>query len=1267
MKVCNRERAVKSLKFQANPVPATARAIERYGLMEENDKVIKNWKALHPAIDAFCRDALSYNLENFQYDFKQFEGLTGDNLFKAKNALNKKVTTNLSVSDFFGLGKIGTLNSANFIDHILPEYIKDSDEFTVEEKTAYLKLTKDLHHLQGYGKTFLVSRVTALKTDAPKRVCENLDIYMANQKNAKTFLESEFSDAFLENYEQFQDVASLEAYSEYLTQDGIDYYNEMIGGTYDESGELVTMGYNQFVSELNSKNKSDSEYSGPFFKRLTPLNKQILMKKRVAFVVGTPKTEDDTKELFASVYDRINQAAINEVITLIQNMDPSGVYIQGNRVHTISHAAFGDHNLLKDRLENEYIENTQLELENLSQDKTLSKKERTSKRNKLKRNIGSVSIRVNESHYTIAHLSELAGEDIVPKLVVRFMELGSIVTDTFAGMNQIYLSKDHVSCRKEKVKIALVDAISALAEFNHLLRMFGDRTEDKRGDVTFYDAYYELYGRFNSSVKDFDRADKYVTAKPKDIAEENICAFGQSSKINNLWYNASEKLGFEANNVTILRILEEDGHLHYYLAESRPGAKTFVPKFLDENDSEPSVEMFLQKTSQPAIKIVGNATFVDTKAKDFFEENPDKDAFFVTDRTEKPFEITRHQYDLYKILKAKNETNIDLTPEQTKEYIDLVKRVFDEFKRFSAFEFDFDETDKYKNFSSFCAHADTFMLVNSFERVSRAQIEDLVEKGDLFLFEIYSRDMYKDKDTGNSYASKFLDILSDENMAQNLVKLNARPILTFRPACLPMPEHPTHPVGSIVVNSTDKNGHQVPEHVQHEAWLYMNGRLSKADLSDQTREALRSDLLIYHETSHDITRNYRYMKDHFAIQFSYTINAKVPANADNHISDEVTAEMRNGYNTLSVIRGVKDLIYYNLYDSNGKLLDSKSLNVVGGIDYAEKLKVLSDDRRNSKSTKLEYDKRVKSFKEAYLSEAITEIVRIAIENRAVIVIEQIDETYKNRMSKIDNQVYSTFDTNIEKRLADLRIKSAAFGEPGSFANPIQLASMKDKARGKAQNGILFRLNAAYTMSDPTTGFTNLFNMNEYNGAKNRITFIRQFDSIVWDPDLSLFVAKFDYKNFKTKLTDEELKLLNKTQWTIYFGKPRTDYDPQNKCYVYNETPWMPLVDQLTKDGMIDADLSSTELTPAATRLLFDLIDKALKWSCVKECAGNEIEYYTTVATTGDFYFSPSEVKAENLAKKFWYDFASEDKKSKKDGAVNKYLVGWLNYLSGEKE
>ena len=75
----------------------------------------------------------------------------------------------------------------------------------------------------------------------------------------------------------------------------------------------------------------------------------------------------------------------------------------------------------------------------------------------------------------------------------------------------------------------------------------------------------------------------------------------------------------------------------------------------------------------------------------------------------------------------------------------------------------------------------------------------------------------------------------------------------------------------------------------------------------------------------------------------------------------------------------------------------------------------------------------------------------------------------------------------------------------------------------------------------------------------------------------------------------------------------------------------------------------------------------MKWSCVKECTGNEVEYYTTVATTGDFYFSPSEVKAENLAKKFWYDFAREDKKSKKNGAVNKYLVGWLNYLSSENE
>jgi len=120
---------------------------------------------------------------------------------------------------------------------------------------------------------------------------------------------------------------------------------------------------------------------------------------------------------------------------------------------------------------------------------------------------------------------------------------------------------------------------------------------------------------------------------------------------------------------------------------------------------------------------------------------------------------------------------------------------------------------------------------------------------------------------------------------------------------------------------------------------------------------------------------------------------------------------------IGIDRGEKHLLYYSLIDLDGKIIKSESLNKIkiGGkeVDFHQKLDEAEKERQKSRKSWQKIDQ-IKNLKAGYISHVVKKIVDLAIENNAVIVLEDLNFGFKSFRQKIEKNVYQQF----EKALID---------------------------------------------------------------------------------------------------------------------------------------------------------------------------------------------------------------------------------------------------------
>jgi CRISPR-associated protein Cpf1 len=144
---------------------------------------------------------------------------------------------------------------------------------------------------------------------------------------------------------------------------------------------------------------------------------------------------------------------------------------------------------------------------------------------------------------------------------------------------------------------------------------------------------------------------------------------------------------------------------------------------------------------------------------------------------------------------------------------------------FSKFRFSFKKSNEYANFKEFTDDINKQAYQIYFKKISRDFIDNLVDGGKLYLFQIYNKD-FAPGATGNPnlHTLYWKNLFSEENLQDVVLKLNGQAELFYREVGITKPV--VHRTGEKMVNRTTKDGIPLPESVHDELFKYENNKSS---------------------------------------------------------------------------------------------------------------------------------------------------------------------------------------------------------------------------------------------------------------------------------------------------------------------------------------------------------------------------------------------------------------------------------------------------------
>ncbi len=237
------------------------------------------------------------------------------------------------------------------------------------------------------------------------------------------------------------------------------------------------------------------------------------------------------------------------------------------------------------------------------------------------------------------------------------------------------------------------------------------------------------------------------------------------------------------------------------------------------------------------------------------------------------------------------------------------------------------------------------------------------------------------------------------------------------------------------------------------------------------------------KTDQKVFENERYLENQLFFHCPITINfsAKETGRYKDLLEIVDNLEKQN-LNYLGLDRGENHLLYYSLINSDGKILEQGSLNELGAIDPEtgkpknyERLLNQKQENKKDAQDKWSVIGNIKELKSGYLSLAIHEICKLAFENNALIVLENLNYGFKkSRTIKFEKSVYQKFEVALAKKLQHLFFKDKEPLEIGGVLNAVQAVPKLEKITdidNKDQWGIVRYVPASYTSKIcPLTGW-----------------------------------------------------------------------------------------------------------------------------------------------------------------------------------------------------
>ena len=1110
----------KTLRFELRPVGKTQEWIEKNHVLEKDEDKSADYPTVKKLIDDYHKVCIRESLKNVCYDWtplkdaiKEYQKEKSDEAKKrleGEQALMRKHIA-AAIKDFKHFKELTATTPSDLITSVLPEFSDD----------------EALKSFRGFATYFVgfqenrnnIYSPDAISTGVPYRIVHdnfpkflsNLEVYERIKTNCPEVIQqaSDEMKRYLGGV-KIDDIFSIDYYNSLLTQEGIDFFNHVIGGV-SEDGKQKYRGINEFSNLYRQGHKGMAASRKSM--TMIPLFKQILSdRETLSYIPAQINTEEELMSSVSQFYEHITHFerngktvnVLNELVALltkIDNYDPCGICVSANKLTDISQKVFGKWSVIEDKLKEKAIQQ-----------------------------FGDISVAKNKKKVE-AYLSRKAFSltDLCFESAGSFASFFADLPQTLNAINGYWIQFNEWCKVEQKQKFlnnptgtevvkSLLDAMMELCHKCSVLVM----PEEYEIDKSFYNEFIPYYVEIDSLFLLYNKVRNYLTRKPSDVKKFKLNF--EAPTLASGWDQNKEMI----NNAILLF---KDGKSYLGVLNAKNKAKIKKAK---SDASTPSYQKMIYKLLSDPSK--------DLPHKFFAKGNL---------ATYKPSDYILKGRELGKYKKGANFDKKFLY-----DFIEFYKAAIAIDPDWSKFNFKYSPTESYEDIGSFFKEIKKQAYKIRFMDISETQVNEWVDNGQLYLFQLYNKD-YAEGAHGrkNLHTLYWENLFTDENLSNLVLKLNGQAELFCRPQSIKKPV--SHKIGSKMLNRRDKSGMPIPESIYRNLYQYFNGKKSESELT--TVEKQYMDQVIVKDVTHEIIKDRRYTRQEFFFHVPITFNAN--ADGSEFINEDVQAYLKDNpdVNIIGIDRGERHLIYLTLINQRGEILKQKTFNVVNSYNYQAKLEQREKERNEARKSWDSVGK-IKDLKEGFLSAVIHEITKMMIDNNAIVVLEDLNFGFKRGRFKVERQVYQKFEKMLIDKLNYLSFKDHKADEDGGILKGYQLAQkfVSFQRLGK-QSGFLFYIPAAYTSKiDPVTGFVNHFNLNDITSAEKRKAFLMNMERIEMKNGHVEF--EFDYRKYKTFQTDYQ------NLWTVNTSGKRIVFDPETRK-AKNVYPTREIIQAFAKQGV----------------------------------------------------------------------------------------------------
>ncbi len=1059
----------KTLRFSLIPVGKTEDNFNKNLLLEKDKQKAENYEKVKGYIDRFHIKFIESVLSKAriekvnEYADLYWKSNKDDFDVKAMESLEKNMREQLS-KQFKSDNCHTRLFGKELIREDLPTFLKNEDEKETVE--CFRSFTT-------YFKGFNTNRKNMYSSDekstaiAYRCINDNLPRFLDNVKSFQKVFDN-FSDETITSlnadlYNKFdrniEDIFSVDYFEFVLAQSGIDIYNSMIGG-YTCSDGTKKQGLNECINLYNQQVEKSKRL--PLMK---PLYKQILSEKdSVSFI---PEKFNLDNEVLLAISDYYNSHigdfdSLAELLQSLNTYNTNGIFVKsGVPITDISNGVFNSWNVLRSAWNEKYEAlhpvTSKTKIDNYIE-----------KQDKVYKSIKSFSL------FELQSLGNENGNEITDWYISSSNECNSKIKETYLQAQELLKSDYEKSYDKrlyknEKATELVKNLLDTTKDFQQLIKPLNGTGKEENKDELFYGKFTSLYDSVADIDRLYDKVRNYITQKP--YSKDKI-------KLN--FDNPQLLGGWDKNKESDYRtVLLRKDDLYYLVVMDKSHSKAFVDTPEITSEGEDYYEKMEYKLLPGPNKMLPKV-------------------FFATKNIDK-FQPSDRILDIRKRESFKKGATFDKS--ECHEFIDYFKGSIEKYDDWSQFGFEFSPTESYNDISEFYREISDQGYSVSFSKISKNYVDELVDNGYIYLFQIYNKDFSKySKGTPNLHTLYFKMLFDERNLSNVVYKLNGEAEMFYREASINDKEKITHYANQPIINKNPDN-----------------------EKKESTFE-------------YDIIKDKRFTKRQFSLHVPITINFKAHDQKSLNYDVRKAVKYKDDNYVIGIDRGERNLIYISVINSNAEIVEQMSLNEIISdnghrVDYQKLLDTKEKERDKARKNWTSVEN-IKELKEGYISQVVHKICQLVVKYDAVIAMEDLNFGFKRGRFPVEKQVYQKFENMLISKLNLLIDKKADPTEDGGLLRAYQLTNKFDGVNKDKQNGIIFYVPAWDTSKiDPVTGFVNLLKP-KYTSVQEAKKLFETIDDVKYNANTDMFEFCIDYSKFPRCNSDF------KKSWTVCTNSSR---------------------------------------------------------------------------------------------------------------------------------